>query len=300
MTSSLRPLEWYNLAVRYGPDRGLLHDDLYDQDGTAEQPTLDVRDAHFFPAPTLEEVRADVGCLADFVLTRPSSDTKVQAELAVHEPREVLEALDRRIHGALRSDIREMALEICATALGDRAEGWVRAQWEAKTPLSASLARASARCLPGDEGFDRVAAALDAIPPKHRPASHLRHFRSERTLDWIERSVQRPVTDDWGWLAAQSCLSWERAARWLDLGRPLSLVALDALFHCITRYTPFVHEQPPELSGPAPVDEMIERLKAYAQTDPAHRPTQTVAAILAHLEGPDYAASRGNEPQTAA
>src|SRR4051794_31274754 len=61
--TSLRPLEWYNLAARYGPRRGLLHDDLYLEDGTAEQPTAAVADAHLFPAPTLDDVRGDAGRL---------------------------------------------------------------------------------------------------------------------------------------------------------------------------------------------------------------------------------------------
>lgn len=284
MTTSLRPLEWYNLAARYGPQRALLHDDMYLDDGTADQPKVAVVDAHLFPAPTLDDVRGDAGLLVEYAFTTRGLGDEEQAALAAHDPRQVLDALDRRIDGARRADARDVALEICATALGTRAGAWVRGQWSAGIGLSWALIHASACCLPHDEGLDRVIAALDAMPPRHRPWGGLRFFRSERTLDWIERNVQRPVTEDWGELAAESRLTWERAARWLDQGRPLSLVALDGVYRCVARYTPFRREQPPELVGPMPVDEMIERLTAYAQADPAHRPESRAKAIIQLLE----------------
>jgi hypothetical protein len=34
---SLRPLEWFNLAAIHGPLEFYLHDDFYDEDGTAVQ-----------------------------------------------------------------------------------------------------------------------------------------------------------------------------------------------------------------------------------------------------------------------
>jgi hypothetical protein len=291
LTCSLRPLEWYNLAARYGPLRALLHDDMYSEDGTAEQPKVPVADSHLFPAPILDDVRGDVERLVDFAFTRSTLEPDLQAALAAHGAGELLQALDRRIDGALRADAREVALEICAASLGDRAVEWVRRQWSPGAMPSEALLRAAVRCLPPGEGFDRAVAAIEARPPGHRPWLSLRWFRSERTLDVIEQYVERPVTDMWGMLAAESGLSWERAARWLDLGRPLSLVALDGLYRCIARYTPYVYEQPPELAGPLPIDEMIERLEAYARADPQHRPETTVKAIVELLRaarrGPD-------------
>ena len=37
-TRSLRPREWFNLAVIHGPFEFLLHDDFYSEDGEACQP----------------------------------------------------------------------------------------------------------------------------------------------------------------------------------------------------------------------------------------------------------------------
>src|SRR6185436_11112794 len=92
-------------------------------------------------------------------------------------------------------------------------------------------ANAVAACLPGEEGFARVTDALASMNG-NKPSlflSALGEFRSERALAWIEANVREDVTVDWGRLAALSRLDWPRAVRWLRTGRPLSLVALDAL-----------------------------------------------------------------------
>ena len=67
---ALRPIEWYNLAKRHGWYQFLLHDDFYDEDGTADQPTEDVERPSEFPAPTLDVVAGDPSLLLDFSITR--------------------------------------------------------------------------------------------------------------------------------------------------------------------------------------------------------------------------------------
>src|SRR5262245_55224784 len=63
---ALRPLEWYNLAKRHGWHPYLLHDDFYDEEGTAHQPDGDVDNAHDYPAPALADVRHDAELLLDY------------------------------------------------------------------------------------------------------------------------------------------------------------------------------------------------------------------------------------------
>ncbi|HET7462003.1 MAG TPA: hypothetical protein VFJ82_12175 [Longimicrobium sp.] len=283
LTSSLRPVEWYNLAVRYGATRALLHDDLYSEDGAAEQPNRRVRNPHQYPAPTLSEVRNDVERLLDYCSTRYRLDEATRNALAAHDPRRILESFDRRLAASLRADMEAVALEICAEVLGRQAEEWVRGRWEGRSGVTHPLIRASAACLPDPEGYDRSVAALDALPPKQRPWDALAYFRSPRTLDWIEANLQRPVTSDWGALAAASGLSWERASRWLDAGRPLSLVALDALLAILDPGTVHTRRQQTALASPAPVDEMLARLNEYARADPAPRMTDSVRAITHYL-----------------
>ena len=50
---ALRPFEWYNLAKRHGWYQFLLHDDFYDEDGTASQPEDGVECPGDFSAPSL-------------------------------------------------------------------------------------------------------------------------------------------------------------------------------------------------------------------------------------------------------
>lgn len=64
---ALRPREWYNLAVLYGPYRFLLHDNFYDDDGIAEQP----EEEHFSISPEdnvpqLQDVVNDLPRLIDY------------------------------------------------------------------------------------------------------------------------------------------------------------------------------------------------------------------------------------------
>jgi hypothetical protein len=56
---ALRPREWYNLAKRHGWWPYALHDDFYEEDGTACQPDGDVELPDLYPAPTLGEVSRD-------------------------------------------------------------------------------------------------------------------------------------------------------------------------------------------------------------------------------------------------
>ena len=64
----------------------------------------------------------------------------------------------------------------------------------------------------------------------------LNFVRHEKVLDWIEKNIHRTtnVGTNWGHLAASSYLSWDRTNKWLTHGRPMSLVALDALLFCTT------------------------------------------------------------------
>ncbi|WOP22443.1 hypothetical protein R0I01_03045 [Bacillus pumilus] len=58
---SLRPIEWYNLAVLHSPKQFLLHDDFYGEDGQAFQLEDDVIVTKEDKAPTLQDVRQDFG-----------------------------------------------------------------------------------------------------------------------------------------------------------------------------------------------------------------------------------------------
>jgi hypothetical protein len=66
----LRPVEWYNLARHHSWNQFLLHDDFYDEDGTATQPETPILDAGNYPAPSLKSVAHSPELLLDYSITR--------------------------------------------------------------------------------------------------------------------------------------------------------------------------------------------------------------------------------------
>lgn len=283
----MRPLEWYNLATIHSPYQFLLHDDFYDEDGTACQPEEDVADAELFPAPTLEEVAADVERLLDYARTRWFIEGAVIEALSRHSKESVLRSLQTRVAANPSPEVKAFAYEICARVLEGAAEEWIRAEWESFTPaLLFPLAEASAACLPNEEGYRLVVNAIADVPPKElvRVAAALSWFRSEAALDWIEQNISDPLVEDWGRLAAVSNLKWERMAKWLASGRPLSLVALDALIACWHYDTPILKQFAPKLLEAAPVNEMNAVLNQYLESDTAPRVRKAIASIVGNWE----------------
>lgn len=281
-TMSLRPLEWYNLASIHSPFQFLLHDDFYDEDGTACQPDEDVVDAELFPAPTLEEISDDVERLLDYARTRWFIEEPIVEALSRHSKDAVLHSLQIRVTANPSLDSKGFAYEICAKVLGRTAEEWIRKEWEWFAPaLLFSLAEASASCLPGEEGYNLVVNALAEVPRKElaRAAAALSWFRSESTLDWIEQNISDPLLDDWGRLAAVSNLKWERMSKWLASGRPLSLIALDALVSCWHYDTPALRQFAPKLLEPVSIEEMTATLEKYSNGDSVPRVRNAVESV---------------------
>jgi len=96
--------------------------------------------------------------------------------------------------------------------------------------------------------------------------------------EWEESPPNRAVTDDWAQLAAESRMSWERAKQWLEKGRPLSLIALDALIYLKA------HGLPPDFVRPRR-SEFVSTFEAYLDKDSAPRAVDAVKHLLA-ISGP--------------
>lgn len=119
------------------------------------------------------------------------------------------------------------------------------------------------------------------------PLNYLRH---EKTLDWIEGSAGRiiNVNINWGHLAAASHFSWEKAAQWLNRGRPLSLIALDALLFCTTcgerlNQSPWMQENRPTLIDNPKPDIVARKLQEYLKIDNVPRTRLTIEKIINNL-----------------
>lgn len=233
VTRALRPAEWYRLAVRHCPHNFSLHSDFYLDDGTADQPREAVVDADLFPAPRLNDKAAYLDGLWEFTLTRYALNESINEAWRQHPKASVLNLLIPCYEAAQNSHWKSTILEICSHCLGAAAADLVRRAWldYPESMYFGALAKASAACLPDEEGFSRCFEAFKTLPLKEqrRRMMHLYDFKNPQMLDWIESHIEPPITDDWGSLASQSGITWPRVTKWLESGRPLSLVALDSL-----------------------------------------------------------------------
>ena len=118
----------------------------------------------------------------------------------------------------------------------------------------------------------------------------LNWIRHEPVLDWIEENSNRisNVTQSWGHLAASSNFSWERAKKWLELGRPLSLIALDGLMFCTStgerlNQSPWMREIRPTLTDNPQLDEVANKLQEFIKTDSVPRTKNLVNRIIQNI-----------------
>jgi hypothetical protein len=215
-------------------------------------------------------------------------------ELGLKKAKEFLNPLIRDRGGINYLDatrnlgIRERVLEVCASALHEAGAEFVRYAWgdyPATVPLP-SLARASAGCLPFREGFGRVVAALAQQDGSHKRdlILSLGYFHSPEALDWIEQHIFGPITEDWGYLAAASRLDWPRVEQWFERGRPLSLVAIDALAAIMRPQTPLLRAYGPRLHRPPSRARFIQVLSDYAARDKGPRVQQRTAGLISNAD----------------
>lgn len=96
------------------------------------------------------------------------------------------------------------------------------------------------------------------------------------------------ISQTWGQLAASSHFTWERAEKWLEVGRPLSLIALDALIFCTTKnerlnQSLWMRELNPTLKDNIKIECIAEKISEYKQKDNVARVKFAVNKIIANL-----------------
>lgn len=286
LARSLRPLEWFNLAKRYGWSQYLLHDDFYDQDGVAWQPEHEVESADSFPMPALGAIAGSSASLLDYSITRWRFDEELRELWKGRPVVEALAVLGKRFDESKNPAVLSTVLEAAAVSLGSAGSGLVRQAWS-EYPNGVPfwpLVQASSGCLPFGEAFERAEFALKVMNPKdmRENMSALAHFNSPRTISWVEANACEPTTEDWGYLVAASQFSWAKAEEWLIAGRPLSLIAIDALRAIAEPRTSFLSALKPTLIDPPDELTFWRTLRRYAAADPVPRVRQRVEALLKH------------------
>lgn len=144
------------------------------------------------------------------------------------------------------------------------------------------------------EAFQLMTAELEKCEDKYLSEfmGPLNFLKYEPTLDWIERNAKRNenITQAWGHLAASSNFTWERAKKWLDMGRPWSLIAIDAVKFCTTtgerlNQSPWMRELNPRLMDYPKLDSIAIGLQEYLKKDNVPRTKNAVGLIIENIFG---------------
>ena len=229
----------------------------------------------------------------DEVLRREWIDQDSISALRQFPPDVLLLALRQRFAETDSLLVQGNILDVCADVLGETAGPWIRevADGPISNMITRPFCRALAHCV-GDDGFAIATAKLANESAHQLPltAHALLEFDEKlQILDWIEERLHAPnqaARADWGQLAAIAGIKWQRVAVWLDRGKPLSLVALDALNFCWdygAGIGGWLNTYKPKLLAPADDETMRARLLKYAEDNPTPRVTRRVTEIMEHL-----------------
>src|SRR5215217_4887274 len=130
------------------------------------------------------------------------------------------------------------------------------------------------------DAFALISSELEKLDDNYliEYAGVLNTMRSPLMLEWIEKQAHRitNVSEGWGHLAASANFSWEIAEKWLNAGRPLSLIALSALIFCTTigdrlNQSLWMRENRPTLLGYPGPEIIAKRLQDYLSNDSVPR-----------------------------
>ncbi|MDF7815698.1 hypothetical protein P1X16_30240 [Hymenobacter sp. YC55] len=287
---ALRPLEYFNLVALHGHEYELC-DDFYSDDGVADaaEEPVDLEPALTFP--TLESLRGHVERLVDYTIVKWWYPAAVTPYLVGFAPQEVLHVLDDKL--ARNPFLLPRCLEVAAEVLQGHAYAWVKYQLSSvEEPLQVlDFAYALSRCFPAAEAEAVLLAALSTLNEKAL-AEHvtcLCYLAGNGPLDWIEAHCRAITTvpGGYGVTCAALGITWERVQRWLKMGRPLSLMALDALVNCSTTAATqnrplWLREHPPYLHAPSTLEAMNEVLSAYVTLDSVPRTKMAIRFIQEH------------------
>ena len=286
LSHSLRPKEWYNLSALHGRCNDLLGEEYYwEEDGYALRAADRVEDESLFPSPTLENEKGSPDRLLTFILTRNHwhdgfcyiSDQWI-TKMKGFSPDSLLPVFSERLLVIRSNEVIRTILNLVGLVLGNAGASLVRDHWDRyiSTPAFREIVLAASRCLPTEEGYRKVMDELSKMDAHRRYALKdvLQWFETPLTLDWIEENACSPVDVTWGPLAASSRFDWERAKKWLSSGRPLSLIALDALYQCVCNSSVISLVNPPDS------EEFIYTLKNYLSGDNVPRVRGRVSGLL--------------------
>jgi len=291
LNKALRPLEFFNLAAIHGHSF-YLHDDFYDYEtGEATQPDIEVLQPDKFPFPDFEQIKNNLNRLIDFAFVQYFTDDNVIKQLKGFDKSETLKTIDKKVK--YNTAINYKAYEVVSKVIGKEAKDWLKTEWANRKENELLIfAEAISKCFDFDEAFETLTNEIEGKDDKHltENISALLYFQSDKTLDWIEKVIYRTnnISSNWGTLAATSQFSWETADKWLNVGRPLSLVAIDALLFCTTtgnrqNQAFWLQQHPPKLTDNPRPEIIANKLKDYLAKDNVPRTKNAINIIIDNI-----------------
>ena len=212
-------------------------------------------------------------------------------EELLHVPHDQLLAAIDKSYDPESVAVQENIFRVCKDVLGDSAEPWLRESRHLAVQNFAFGAYCSAlnACIP-DGGFEIATCKL-----RNEQAHQLAYFAHDllefddrsKIIDWIEKTLVSnglSVKTEWGQLAALAGIPWRTITRWLSHGKPLNLVALDAIVAWLTgsvdfrrawlnRLTPMVIDAPER-------SEIRRRVVDHAEREATPRIEKTAGKIV--------------------
>lgn len=204
-------------------------------------------------------------------------------------PAEVwLPVFEKRLPKLHNKDHINTLFHLAGYVLKDLGAHFIRKHWDKWSEETfRGLTFAAIRCLSLKEAYGLITDKLGQMEQRERLICKfvLGWFENRWVLKWIEENVVPPIDVSWGALAARSQFDWEHVEKWLALGRPISLVALDALGFCLT--TPKAtdgHQYKPLIHPPTEVT-LKNVLENYQKLDPAIRVRRTIGFLMSNSKG---------------
>lgn len=285
---SLRPKEWYNLAIIHGWKKYYLHDGFYDENGVANQPREQfhyvIQEDH---APLLQEVINDLPRLVEYCTTKWWIDEQLIENLMKYPKKDILAICEQKYSLAKVHQIKSALIRIASYAAGSDSASWIKQLWTDNDIDMISLSQASIKALPLGEAFCLITHYLKTVPPRELPNtawSCLYLCKSANVLDWMEQVVKE-YNDSWANLAAVSNPTWAYMHKWISTGRPLSLIAIETLSNCIPcTNDPFLASLNPSIRDAPQYDTIEQFLLDYEKLDNVPRVNKAIARIRKHAD----------------
>lgn len=288
LNKALRPLEFFNLTAIHGHS-SYLHDDFYDYEtGEATQPDIEVLETDKFPFPDFEQIKNNLDRLIDFAFVQHLTEDYIIKELKQFDKSETLNTIDKKVK--YNRAINNKAYEIVGKVIGKTAKDWLRKEWAKRQENELLIfAEAISKCFDFDEAFETLTNEIESKDDRYllENISALLYFQSCKTLDWIEKVIHRTnnISTNWGTLAATSQFSWVRTEKWLSVGRPLSLVAIDALLFCTMtgdrqNQAFWLQQNQPKLTDNPRPEIIANKLKDYLSKDNVPRTKNAINKII--------------------